>query len=42
MSLFKTQEAKNTLKIGLLCSLAYLACYFARNLLGAVTPALEE
>ena len=42
MGLFKTQEAKNTLWIGLLCSLAYLACYFARNLLGAVTPALEE
>ena len=42
MGLFKTQEAKNTLWLGLLCSLAYLACYFARNLLGAVTPALEE
>ncbi len=31
-------NAKNALYIGVLCSIAYLAVYFARNILSAVTP----
>lgn len=33
-----SQNAKNALYIGLLCSTAYLAVYFVRNLLSAVSP----
>ena len=32
----------NAIYIGSLCSIAYLAVYFARNILGAVTPAMVE
>lgn len=42
MGIIKTQEAKNALKLGFLCSIAYLACYFARNLLGVLTPSMEK
>ena len=31
-------EAKKTIYIGVMCFLSYLAVYFARNILGAVTP----
>ena len=31
-------EAKKAIYIGTLCSVSYLAVYFARNILGAVTP----
>ena len=33
-----SQDAKNAVKIGSLCSVAYLAVYIARNILSAVTP----
>ena len=33
-----SQDAKNAVKIGTLCSVAYLAVYIARNILSAVTP----
>ncbi|MBQ8566292.1 MAG: MFS transporter [Clostridia bacterium] len=33
-----TKEAKNAIMIGGLCSASYLAVYFARNILSAVTP----
>lgn len=42
MGIIKTQEARNALKLGFLCSIAYLACYFARNLLGVLTPSMEK
>ena len=32
------KEVKNAVAIGVLCSVSYLAVYFARNILGAVTP----
>ena len=37
-----TENAKKALKIGTLCFLAYLAVYLARNVLSAVTPAMQE
>ncbi len=42
MSLFKQEKAKNAFFIGLLCSISYLAVYFARNILSAVSPAMTE
>jgi len=32
------RKVKNAFMIGILCSVSYLAVYFARNILGAVTP----
>lgn len=32
------KSVKNAVAIGILCSVSYLAVYFARNILGAVTP----
>lgn len=40
--LLKKQSVKNALFIGVLCSVSYLAVYFARNILGAVTPQMIE
>ncbi|MBR4865579.1 MAG: MFS transporter [Clostridia bacterium] len=34
--------AQNAIRIGMLCSVSYLAVYIARNLLGAVTPQMVE
>lgn len=36
-----TDNAKKAIKIGTLCFFAYLAVYFARNVLGVVTPAMQ-
>ena len=36
-----TDNAKKAIKIGSLCFVAYLAVYFARNVLGVVTPAMQ-
>ena len=35
-------EANKALKIGTLCSTAYLAVYVARNILGSVSPQMIE
>ncbi len=35
-------DAKKALRLGTLCSVAYLAVYIARNILGAVSPAMIE
>ena len=32
------QNVKNAIYLGVLCSIAYLSVYFARNILSAVTP----
>ena len=40
--MFKNQKARNAFYIGLLCSISYLAVYFARNVLSAVSPAMVE
>lgn len=37
-----SQNAKNAIKLGTLCSIAYFAVYIARNILSAVTPAIIE
>lgn len=36
-----TANAKKAIKIGCMCFLAYLAVYLARNILSAVTPAMQ-
>ena len=33
-------EAKKAIRIGLLCTIAYLAVYVARNMLGVVSPGM--
>lgn len=38
----KNKSVLNALYLGVLCSVAYLAVYFARNILGAVTPQMIE
>ncbi len=38
MKIFKTKNAENAFYIGTLCSISYLAVYFARNILSAVSP----
>ena len=45
MSIFqslKKPQVKNAVTIGTLCSISYLGVYFARNILGAVTPQIVE
>ena len=37
-----SKGAKNAIAIGSLCSVSYLAVYFARNILGVVTPQMIE
>ena len=36
------QNVRNAIYIGTLCSVSYLAVYFARNVLGTVTPQMIE
>lgn len=38
----KREKVRNAILIGGLCSISYLAVYFARNILGAVTPQMLE
>ena len=40
--ILKNKKALNAIYIGTLCSVAYLAVYFARNILSAVTPGMIE
>ena len=42
MITFKTKDSKNAFYIGAICVLAYATCYFARNLLGVVSPYMIE
>ncbi len=43
MAVFKKAEVRNAVFLGTLCSLSYLAVYFARNTLGVVSPqAIDE
>ena len=37
-----SEKVKNALFLGVLCSVSYLAVYIARNILGAVTPQMQE
>ena len=38
----KRQDVINAVLIGTLCSVSYLAVYFTRNVLGAVTPQMID
>ena len=40
--MMKNKSVANAICIGVLCSVSYLAVYFARNILGAVTPQMIE
>lgn len=40
--IFQNEKAMHALCIGALCSVSYLAVYFARNMLSAVTPEMIE
>lgn len=40
--IIKNKKVMNAIYIGTLCSVAYLAVYFARNILGAATPKMIE
>ncbi len=42
MNLFQNKKVRNAFFIGVLCSVSYLAVYFARNILSAVTPQMME
>ncbi|MBQ6809435.1 MAG: MFS transporter [Clostridia bacterium] len=42
MTLFKNEKVKTAVYLGMLCSFAYLAVYYARNILGAVTSQILE
>ena len=42
VGIFQNEKAMHAIYIGLLCSISYLAVYFARNILGAVTPQMIE
>lgn len=42
MGFFKNKEAVKAVYIGFLCTASYLGCYFARNILGVVTPQMLE
>ena len=41
-SIFKNKKVMNAIYIGFLCSVSYLAVYFARNILGTVTPQMLD
>ena len=38
MKVFNTKEVKNALMIGIISSISYFACYFARNILSVASP----
>lgn len=42
MEATKHQKVMNAIMLGTLCAVAYLAVYFARNILGVVTPQMVE
>lgn len=42
MSLIENKNVRNAILLGVLCSISYLAVYFARNILGTVTPQMIE
>ena len=42
MSIFSNKKAMHAIYLGTLCSVSYLAVYFARNMLSAVTPQMID
>ena len=40
--MIKDRKVLNAIYIGTLCSISYLAVYFARNILSVVTPQMIE
>lgn len=41
-NIFGNKKVMHAIYIGVLCSVSYLAVYFARNVLGTVTPHMIE
>ena len=41
-TVFKNKKVVNAIYLGTLCSVSYLAVYFARNMLSAITPQMTE
>jgi len=42
LKFLSNKQAVNAICLGSLCSVSYLAVYFARNIFGAVTPKMLE
>lgn len=42
MKMLKNKEVINAVRLGTLCSISYLAVYFARNMLSAISPQMIE
>ncbi len=42
MNFWKNEKVRHAVQIGTLCSVSYLAVYFARNILSAVTPKILQ
>lgn len=40
--MFKNKEFRNAIYLGLICMVSYLAVYFARNILGVISPQMVE
>lgn len=42
MKLLKNNDIKNAIYLGLICTVSYLGCYFARNVLSVISPQMTE
>lgn len=42
MKLFKNNDIRNAIFLGFVCTISYLGCYFARNVLSVVSPQMSE
>lgn len=42
MKIFKSKDVKNAFMIGIVSTIVYLACYFAKNILSIVSPEMVE
>lgn len=42
MKILKNRDVKNAFKIGAICTIVYLACYFAKNILSIISPQMVE
>jgi len=42
VNIFKNRDVKNAFKIGVITTIVYLACYFAKNILSIISPQMVE
>ena len=42
MKIFKNNDVKHAIFLGFMCTISYLGCYFARNVLSVVSPQMIE